>query len=125
MTDDTSEILDKAADELLIRGWVRGGEGWVDHNTGPNQPVCVEGALQAAIGLMHTSSEFYTHPAYKRVEDAVVTNESVVSVATGHALNVVSPYLWNDHVAKDAGEVIELLRGLAKQEREKETHENE
>ena len=44
----TSEVLNKAADLLRERGWIgEGGQGWEGES---DDPLCIEGAIRAAMG---------------------------------------------------------------------------
>lgn len=124
----TSEVLDKAADEIERRGWVQ-GTGWLSPASSPADPVCLEGAIMAAIGMRIDEDEsvddtqftpLVTCPAYRAMTDylgrlPVTANPSGFE---GQPL-----YWWNDEDAVDADHVVEVLRAAAMVERTKEAAE--
>lgn len=111
----TSEMIDLAADEIQRRGWTKGHRGW-----GATGPVCIEGAIAAVANieritvlpgiLTPTPNVRLLHdcPAYVAVREylGMRFDESV--------------WLYNDRIAKDAEEVVAVLRAAAAVERVKE-----
>lgn len=61
---NTSEVLNKAADLIEERGWTT-GNGW--HGTAEAEGLCLEGAIQAAMGVAEGSG--YRCDAYRAVSD--------------------------------------------------------
>lgn len=107
-----SETLNTAADLLQERGWVGRGDGWDWHGSGG--PVCLEGAIYAALGRpAHwlgggwTSKEINDCPAGEAVRRHIETADA----------------LWHfNDTRRTAAEVIEVLRAAAVIE---EARENE
>lgn len=108
----TSEILNKAADQIQARGWTQ-VFGW---NTCDRTPLCLEGGIQAAMGLRHASSMldeydlFRTCPAYR----------AVVSYLGQDGNQIFMAYDYNDAPGRTKAEVIEVLRAAAVIEEAKE-----
>ena len=82
---NTSEMLNRAADLIEQRGWTS-GRGWQHEDGGP---LCVEGAILAAIGGSFFTGDHYTCPAYHAVRN-------YLSDQTAQ-----SPFMWNDNLAHD------------------------
>ncbi len=103
---NTSEVLNRAADLIEERGWVR-GEGWPGQEVyggADNTQLCLEGAIMAALGIDMTATlggELRECLAYQAV----------------HRHLELDPmrrlYTWNDHPSRTAGEVVEVLRAAA------------
>jgi hypothetical protein len=74
----TSEVLYEAANLIEFRGWSR-GDGW--KNQAADHPVCVEGAIAAAMG--EVGGPGYRCPAYDAVREYI----------GGKLL-----WEWNDHL---------------------------
>jgi hypothetical protein len=106
----TSEVLNRAADLIEERGWAH-GRGWTDGGTG--EPLCVEGAIGAALGVGEEFTKVWGCPAAHAVKDY---------------LGIELPlFLWNDKLRIDfwgAGgmaeaevlakrHVVEVLRAAA------------
>ena len=119
MTEKTSELLNRAADEIEKYGWTTGIEGWYkDDRYGSG--LCIEGGILAAMGLRWGQvdlEEFHACPAYRAVSDYLGLKRE-----QGEEL-----FEWNDglHDFADSGaesmeHVIEVLRGAALVEAAKE-----
>lgn len=112
---NTSDILNKAADLIEQRGWRR-SEWGLDSDTAP---LCVEGAICAAMGLTnHGEIDRQSCPAYVAVKThlgARCRNDVVPDAADAEV------WAWNDTVAESAAEVIEVLRATALIEAARET----
>ena len=95
----TSEVLNRAADLIEERGWTQ-GDGWVLRESTPDAPLCLEGGIQAATGLVGQDrlDALWACPAWTAVADYLDT------------LNV---YGWNDRAGRTASEVVEVLRACA------------
>lgn len=111
MTEKTSEILNRAADEIQKYGWTIGSKGWYrEEGVG----LCVEGGILAAMGyqtadITHTpefTEAFRSCPAYQAVQDYLDHSQAL--------------YEWNDGLANTGEHVIEVLRGAALVEAAKE-----
>lgn len=116
----TSEVLDLAADKIQQHGWTQGHTGW----PGPVNlgPLCLEGALMAALGLdrdifmeqgsgITATLEFINCPAYQAVSSYLADRRDEPRE---------SIFWWNDEDGRTAAEVIEVLRGVAAVERVRE-----
>lgn len=113
----TSEILHKAADLIEERGWGTGSETWgyVDFAS----PLCIEGAIGAAMGKVVNvpgddgiwPQDIQTCPAGKAVSEFLGERRR----STGWLCH------WNDTRARNAAEVIEVLRGAAAVQQLRET----
>lgn len=126
-----SEVLDLAADVVEQRGWITG----VWNNTREDAPVCIEGAIAAALGIEEDLGsqagtgpyqEFETCPAYRAVQE-YLEFEEVDSPLYFWNDAVVSPAVWEDGeevspvvLAHSQQEVVETLRAAAAVERAKE-----
>lgn len=116
---ETSEILDKAADEMMIREWTRGTGGWMRGKPADAlRMVCLEGALMAATGMRMRGgspetgfNECSAMIALKRHMNRTLPAEELIH--TGYHVT----FEWNDRYG-DQDRAIELLRGAAKHERE-------
>lgn len=123
---NTSEVLDKAADEIERRGWARGA-GWMHESSTADDQVCMEGAIMAALGLRLPDDEhddeplrpLYTCPAYRAVSD-YLNREPAGIKPDGFGFTGEPLYWWNDEVASSASVVIEVLRAAAMVERTRE-----
>jgi hypothetical protein len=104
----TSEVLNKAADLIEERGWVRGSAGWPGMGPG----LCLEGGMMAACGETFTSVnlfEFWACPAYRAVQEHL-------DLTPGEGADhqpLSPPYRWNDAPTRTEAEVIETLRAAA------------
>ena len=118
MTEKTSELLNRAADEIQKYGWTTGEDGWFrDKNAG----LCLEGGILAAMGLnigQMDLFEFWACPAYNAVADYLGLEQRAGNREV---------WRWNDGaiVSPHAGvataeKVIEVLRGAAMVEEAKE-----
>ena len=98
----TSEVLNKAADLIEERGWAKGPAAWA-FGYSPGAPVCLEGGIQAALGIDFEGFDPYAFqgcPSYKAVE-------TYLEAAPGEVWD------WNDQPERTATEVIEVLRACA------------
>ena len=96
-----SETLNKAADLIEERGWVKDGDGWAWDK--PASPLCLEGAIFAAHSPEVT--EFW-HSQH--------INECPAGNAVRGYLNMNGElWQWNDRGLRTATEVIEVLRATA------------
>ena len=115
MTEKTSELLNRAADEIQKYGWTTGPRGWYrDKNAG----LCLEGGILAAMGLTYDEMsmlEFWACPAYNAVADYLRLPEDWELYAWNDG-SVVSPHAG----VATAEKVIEVLRGAAMVEEAKE-----
>lgn len=108
-----SVVLDTAADLLEQRGWAQ--VQW--NNASENKPMCIEGAIAAALGMTDVEigtagdTEVYDQltscPAYKAVRKYVDNDGAYL-------------FTWNDRPRRTKEEVIETLRTVAELERTKE-----
>ena len=114
MTEKTSELLNRAADEIQKYGWTTGPRGWCrDKNAG----LCLEGGILAAMGLTFDEIlEFWACPAYNAVADYLRLPEDWELYAWNDG-SVVSPHAG---FARSAEQVIEVLRAAAMVEEAKE-----
>ena len=111
MTDHqhTADVLNRAADLIEERGWVRGN--WGTHAAAP---LCLEGGILAALGQRFASvdlQDLWECPSYRAVADYLAlpyTREPGENLATEEAL-----WAWNDENTRTASEVIETLRAAA------------
>jgi hypothetical protein len=115
----TSEVLNRAADLIEERGWVgRGGQGWTDD---AGSPLCIEGAISAAMGTaIYAYGGFTSAP--NRCPAGLAVREHLglgpyVGVSTSRAL-----FAWNDELrlvngefvsVRTQAEVVEVLRAAA------------
>jgi hypothetical protein len=121
----TSEILNKAADLIEERGWGTGGDTWYFGDD--EAPLCIEGGMMAAMGLVFGAAEgdepgatdvLYACPAYRAVHEYLGLDENRPL------------YSWNDswdtkldgstENSRTKEEVIETLRTVAVIEAAKE-----
>lgn len=85
----TSDVLNRAADLIEERGWTH-GDGW--EGTAELGPLCVEGGIQAAMGV--SVGPGYRCPAYHAVRAY---------------LGVEALFIWNDHLPFYSEETGEWL----------------
>jgi hypothetical protein len=110
----TSEVLNKAADQIQERGW-KSGAGWVvtrgSEASPDDAPLCLEGGIMAALGMRITVPEgddvtdehfepLWKCPAYLAVQRYIDTDDPRL-------------YYWNDRPHRTADEVIAALRATA------------
>lgn len=120
---NTSEVLNRAADLIEERGWRVGPFGWPE-SVESTEPLCLEGAILAALGLDIESA------SVDRESDVPNTCPAGLAVREYLGLSVeVDLYEWNDgisvrvglgKVAKTASDVIDVLRACALIEAAKE-----
>ena len=107
----TSAVLDLAADAVQSRGWTSGPDGWLRSG-----PVCLEGAIMAALGGVGTA-ELRACPAYGAVQRYLGLDDVEGSIRS-------SLWAWNDalpgSVEYAQARVIEVLRAAAAVERVRE-----
>jgi hypothetical protein len=104
---ETSEVLNRAADLIEERGWVR-GQGWPGVSSALTGEVyegtalCLEGGVMAALGVSgHAGYDAWFHcPARVAVQEYL-------------AIGQTAPFHWNDREGRTVGEVIEVLRACA------------
>ena len=96
---DLADIYDAAADYLETHDWLRGQ--FCHEKTGA---VCLGGALSKVTVNNNTA---YT----AAVEDIA---DALPLVEVGKGVMVKSITVWNDRVAQDKFEVMDVLRGRAK-----------
>ena len=114
MSHTIPEVLNAAADHTERRGWTAGASGW---NYDGNAPVCLEGALQAASGLIghhNALAEDWEDdcPAYRAVQEYLDTAEplwkwndaGVVASADGSYVRIPD---------RTAADVVAVLRAAA------------
>ena len=104
---NTSEVLNRAADLIEERGWVRGSKGWGIFRD--DSPLCLEGGILAALGVKWDDvdlSEFVECPAYRAVE-------SYLGIDFDPNGDLIEIWQWNDEDQRTANEVIEVLRACA------------
>lgn len=108
---NTSEVLNRAADEIERRGWVGPGDFPEDNWGGganSSAPLCLEGGILAALGMGSSDQEtawLKGCSAYGAVKSYLVESD---------ALDKKSPlYFWNDEWERTATEVVEVLRAVA------------
>ena len=101
-----SETLNKAADLIEERGWMKAAFG-TDSATGP---LCLEGGILAAMGMTDWVMDVEGCPAYVAIRRHLGTRcrNAVLPGVSDDRL-----WAWNDTVAKSADEVIEVLRACA------------
>ena len=119
MTEKTSELLNRAADEIQKYGWTTGEDGWFrDKNAG----LCLEGGILAAMGLefgVGNPEDFWACPAYNAVADYLGLEQGWDGSREVWRWNdgaIVSPHAG----VATAEKVIEVLRGAAMVEEAKE-----
>lgn len=112
---NVSDTLNKAADLIQERGWVgTGGKGW-EANEGT--PLCIEGAIQAALGMPGgiAVTQVNTCSAGSAVREYLELGEF-----EWHKTDAL--FMWNDRAryvdgeltsVRTAEEVIEVLRATA------------
>lgn len=106
----TSEVLNRAADLIEERGWAR-GSGWPEPGRPEDAPLCLEGAIQAAMGV--TFGFGFQCPAYEAVATYLQMRPSTMGL-----------FIWNDQRAGSADRVIATLRAAALIEAAKERPAN-
>lgn len=119
---NTSEVLDRAADEIERRGWSQ-GTGWFPRSD-ESTPVCAEGALRLAcgfgggVGLDGAWFDLASKRAACDALSAYLTDRfpECINQVTG----AVIPFSWNDARSRTQAEVIEVLRAAAMVERTRE-----
>ena len=106
----TSEVLNKAADLIEERGWVRGPSGWISGGTGR---LCLEGAILGALRVdaVADRTPLWTCPAYTAV--STYLGRDVSPREADPNLPTEMLWDWNDNVAKSAPHVVEVLRAAA------------
>ena len=115
---NTSDVLNKAADEIERRGWTaKGTDGWVGF-AAADGPVCMEGGIMAALGVSWHETvlvELWQCPAYQAVE-------TYLHGAAEREGGVPASPLWrfNDATGRTASEVVATLRAVALIEAAKE-----
>lgn len=116
MTTPVSEQLNKAADYIEEHGWIA-GEGWVGDN--PSGKVCLEGAIQAAVGLKSVRRRGGPGPTRDiNLCPAGLAFRSYL----GAELDIEDPlYRWNDGQYRTAEDVVSALRAAAHIESLKES----
>lgn len=122
----TSEVLHLAADVIQHRGWTHINGEWDESPWGGGSastaPVCIEGAIGAALGIdmtngQGTGGDFKACSAYRAVHAYV--QDRVRAEYPGIEENFPL-FTFNDSVAESAEEVIEVLRAAAEVEALKE-----
>lgn len=106
-----SETLNKAADLIQRDGWTQGDEGWFRKQ---GQPLCLEGAIQAALGIRPYDTDdddeleawFGPCPSKQAVRDYLEHERAL--------------YRWNDQQGRTQEEVVAVLRAAAAIEAVKE-----
>jgi len=109
-----AEILDKAADVIVVRGWHQGGyvPDGVDTRT---CRVCVLGALHVAAGEAPDSSY---HDSIEEAVEAFAEhlglriNEQAPELGDDPIAEIIGN-VWNDREAESAEQVIAELRACA------------
>lgn len=122
MNHTTSEVLDLAADLIQERGWttVRDSDPWGIEGG----PLCLEGAVFAAVGLNVNALPLESQgiaercPAFAAVHEYLSEGDYYPSP---HAM--WRPYTYNDTKGRTAEDVIAVLRAAAAVERVKESAE--
>jgi hypothetical protein len=105
---NTSEILNKAADILQVRGWAGGvgaAQGW-HPNPAETTPVCVEGALRLANG-----TDWRPEAAVDALRDYL--RDLYPECINPHCAKGIIVFAWNDQPGRTESEVIEVLRACA------------
>lgn len=119
----TSEMLNKAADEIQRRGWTDAmGEspwGYEDETS----PICLEGGIIAAGGFKNDCDPaFKSCPAFKAVSEYLNDwgrANPLFAPLVGAGMRV-RPYWYNDAPGRTEEEVIGVLRACAVIEHAKE-----
>lgn len=103
----TSEVLNRAADLIEERGWNQGGDDGAWHpRPGSAGPLCIEGALNAILGIRNK----WMCPAWRAVASHLMGRPDVqINPISG--LPIV--FAWNDRPERTQNEVIEVLRACA------------
>jgi hypothetical protein len=96
---NTSDILNKAADLIEKRGWATGNYGRANLER-DDRPVCLEGAIAAALG--HRA---WTTAAYEATDPSGCLAARAVSEYVGHKFDRL--WEWND--AKENAEAREQV----------------
>lgn len=108
-----SETLNKAADLIEERGWGTGHQSWAND---PALPVCLEGAIGAAMGLTVNDlrSGSGIDPADLQLCPAgAALREHLSGWFNARGSKVAWLCHWNDADGRTADEVIEVLRACA------------
>lgn len=121
----TSEVLDRAADEIERRGWVQ-GSGW---NLDSGGPTCLEGAIATVLewdrDMPMSFGALSACPAGQAVRAYLDMNPKIGEArewctGSGAATACAPLFYWNDTPGRTAAEVIEVLRAAAMVERTRE-----
>lgn len=120
----TSEVLNKAADLIETRGWSQGSWGG---GASCSAPVCVEGAIAAAMDLS-LGALLLTEPRSAEENHAFIQMldcPAYAAVSSFLAISSGGLYVWNDEHGRTAEQVIEVLRAAALIEQAKEAEVTE
>ncbi|HEY1243263.1 MAG TPA: hypothetical protein VGF29_00395 [Hyphomicrobiaceae bacterium] len=111
---ETSEILFKAADVIVQRGWWN--KGWMPDGENPRTcPVCVLAAINVAAGR-NPDAGIYLDPA---AEDAALALAiHLGEEADEFSVTEIVGETWNDGTCETAEQAISALREAAQAEAE-------
>lgn len=116
---NVSDTLNLAAELIEERGWTTNIQGWGDSES--PVPLCIEGGIMAALGIDSSSNaSVESCPAYAAVVSHL--GGRIVNLAGDHDDRL---WMWNDVVARDQTEVIEVLRATAVIEAAREARERQ
>lgn len=123
---NVASILNKAADLIEERGWIKGAEGW---GFARGSRLCIEGAIAEAMGLdgdptwghcTHVQAVNTSPPGMALREflgDALWSVREGYNEATRKSMenhnHMPMLYEWNDKFHRTEPEVIEALRATA------------
>lgn len=96
---DAAEIIDGVADYIDENGWTRGALH------GPGGTVCILG------GISEVRQAYGLHTADARLAAATEKIQEIIGEETHHRTNSIPS--WNDRLAENSDEVVELLRFAA------------
>ena len=105
MSDETADVLDKAANIIERNGWTQGDYHRPDGRKSPRDwPVDTTGALNLALGADTPSHD--------------IQPDSPAEAALMKYLGIEYVPAWNDQEGRTVEEVVVVLRGAAAAERE-------
>ena len=109
-SEEIAQVCEDAADYIRVHGWCQ------NRLETPEGQVCLAGALEGALGILHTADRLaFDVPERTRRED--LTADALIEVAHHHLNPAAGPghaIHWNDRKGRTADEVIDALVHTAK-----------